>query len=168
MATAAAMVAPISLDELMALAELQTRVDRKYFVPAGVFRQLIAELADELQVLDIDGRRTFGYESVYFDTPDLTTYRAHLQRRRQRFKARTRTYTDTGLCMFEVKLTGARGETVKQRVPHPVEHSAELTAEAVAHLAHHAGPGLPAGPAARDAAHPGHHLPAHHLRLPQR
>ena len=53
----------------MELAELQTRVDRKYFVPADVFRRLIAELADELQVLEIDGRRTFGYESVYFDTP---------------------------------------------------------------------------------------------------
>jgi VTC domain len=64
----------------------------------------------------------------------LTSYRAHLQRRRQRFKARTRTYTDTGLCMFEVKLTGARGETVKQRVPHPAEYRAELTEEALAHL----------------------------------
>jgi hypothetical protein len=116
------------------LAELQTRVDRKYFVPAALFRRLIAELADELRVLEIGGRRTFGYESVYFDTPQLTTYRAHLQRRRQRFKARTRTYTDSGLCMFEVKLTGARGETVKQRVPHPVEDSAELTDGARAHL----------------------------------
>ena len=132
--TAAAMIAPISLKELNALAALQTRVDRKYFVPAGIFRKLIAELTDELQVLEIDGRRTFGYESVYFDTPDLTTYRAHLQRRRQRFKARTRTYTDSGLCMFEVKLTGARGETVKERVPHPVGHGTQLTVDAVAHL----------------------------------
>jgi hypothetical protein len=132
--TAAAMIAPISLKELNALAELQTRVDRKYFVPAGIFRKLIAELTDELQVLEIDGRRTFGYESVYFDTPDLTTYRAHLQRRRQRFKARTRTYTDSGLCMFEVKLTGSRGETVKERVPHPVGHGTQLTVDAVAHL----------------------------------
>jgi hypothetical protein len=87
-----------------------------------------------MQVLEIDGRRTFGYESVYFDTPDLTTYRAHLQRRRQRFKARTRTYTDSGLCMFEVKLSGARGETVKERVPHPARYGAQLTGEAVAHL----------------------------------
>jgi hypothetical protein len=133
-AAAAAGVDPISLDELMALAELQTRVDRKYFVPAGLFRQLIGELTHELQVLDIGGRRTFGYKSVYFDTPHLTTYRAHLQRRRQRFKARTRTYTDTGLCMFEIKLTGARGQTVKQRVPHPVEFNAELTAAAMTHL----------------------------------
>ena len=36
--------------------------------------------------------------------------------------------------MFEVKLAGARGETVKQRVPHPAEDRAELTAEALAHL----------------------------------
>jgi VTC domain-containing protein len=129
------MVDSIGLAELMELAELQTRVDRKYFVPAEVFRRLITELAGELQVLEIDGRRTFGYESVYFDTPQLSTYRAHLQHRRQRFKARTRTYTDSGLCMFEVKLTGARGETVKQRVPHPAKYRAELTDEALAHLA---------------------------------
>ena len=134
-AAAAAMVAPIGLKELNALAELQTRVDRKYFVPAEVFRRLIAELGAEIQVLDMGGRRTFGYESVYFDTPELSTYRAHVQRRRQRFKARTRTYTDTGLCMFEVKVKGARGETVKQRVPHPQQFRAELTDEALAHLA---------------------------------
>jgi hypothetical protein len=133
-AAAATAIDPIALDELLALAELQTRVDRKYFVPAPVFRTLITELAGELQVLEIDGRRTFGYESVYFDTPQLTAYRAHLQRRRQRFKARTRTYTDTGLTMFEVKLAGARGETIKQRLPYPSEHRAELTEEALAHL----------------------------------
>jgi len=130
----AAMVDPIGLDELNALAELQTRVDRKYFVPAHLFHRMIAELRDELQVLEIKGQRTFGYESVYFDTPDLATYRAHVQRRRLRFKARTRTYTDTGLSMFEVKLTGARGETIKERVKHQAEHSAELTPTAMAHL----------------------------------
>jgi VTC domain len=133
-AAAAGTVEPIGLTELMELAELQTRVDRKYFVPADLFRRLIAMMSDELRVLEIDGRRTFGYESVYFDTPDLSTYKAHLQRRRNRFKARTRTYTDTGLCMFEVKLTGARGETVKERVPHPAEYRAELTEESLAHL----------------------------------
>ena len=134
--TAAALVDPIGLRELMELAELQTRVDRKYFVPAELFGRLITELATDLRVLEMDGRRSFGYESFYFDTPQLSTYRAHLQRRRQRFKARTRTYTDSGLCMFEVKLTGARGETVKQRVPHPQELRAELTSDALAHLGH--------------------------------
>src|SRR5687767_5512097 len=84
---AAAMVAPIGLTELMGLAELQTRVDRKYFVPAPVFRQMIAQLANQMRVLEIDGRRTFGYESIYFDTPQWDSYRDHMQRRRQRFKA---------------------------------------------------------------------------------
>jgi hypothetical protein len=51
-----------------------------------------------------------------------------------RFKARTRTYLDSGLCMFEVKLTGARGETVKERVPHPEQYRAELTEDALTHL----------------------------------
>ena len=104
-------------------------LDRKYFVPADVFGWLSAELADQLRVLDIDALRSFDYESVYFDTPELSTYRAHVQRRRLRFKARTRTYLDSGLTMFEVKLTGTRGETVRRRVPHPIEHRAELTDE---------------------------------------
>jgi VTC domain-containing protein len=133
-AEAAAMLEPIGLDELMELAELQTRVDRKYFVPAELFGRLIAELADELRVLEIDGLRSFGYESVYFDTPRLDAYRAHLQRRRRRFKARTRTYTDSGLTMFEVKLAGPHGETVKERLPYAAEHRAELTDAAQAHL----------------------------------
>jgi hypothetical protein len=133
-AEAARAVQPIGLDELMGLAELQTRVDCKYFVPADVFGHLVAELGAQLRVLEIDGQRSFGYESIYFDTPQLTTYRAHLQRRRHRFKARTRTYTDSGLCMFEVKLPAARGQTVKHRVPHPAEYSAELTDEALVHL----------------------------------
>jgi hypothetical protein len=58
--------------QALALAELQTRVDRKYFVPAETFRRLIGELAGELQVLEIGGLHSFGYESVYFDTPQLS------------------------------------------------------------------------------------------------
>jgi hypothetical protein len=120
---------PIGLDDLVESAELLTRVDRKYFVPAKTFRALIAELGS-FRVLEIDGQRTFDYESVYFDTPDLLTYRAHLQRRRRRFKARTRTYVDSGLCMFEVKVVGQRGATVKKRIKHPVADRAVLTPQA--------------------------------------
>jgi hypothetical protein len=67
-AGAARAVDPIGLDGLMDLAELQTRVDRKYFVPADVFGHLVGELAGQLRVLEIDGQRSFGYESVCFDT----------------------------------------------------------------------------------------------------
>jgi hypothetical protein len=125
---------PIALDDLVESADLQTRVDRKYMVPAKTFRLLIAELGSSFRVLEIDGQRTFDYESVYFDTPDLLTYRAHLQRRRRRFKARTRTYLDSGLCMFEVKTVGARGATVKDRIKHSVQDRAVLTDSARAFL----------------------------------
>ena len=125
---------PIGLGELVESAELLTRVDRKYFVPAETFRVLIGELR-RFRVLEIDGQRTFDYESVYFDTADLLTYRAHVQRRRRRFKARTRTYLDSGLCMFEVKTVGHRGNTVKNRIKHPLTDRAVLTAEAQTFLA---------------------------------
>jgi hypothetical protein len=131
---AARTVRPIGLADLVESAELLTRVDRKYFVPAETFRLLIAELSS-LRVLEIDGQRTFDYESVYFDTPNLLTYRAHLQRRRRRFKARTRTYVDSGLCMFEVKTVGARGATVKDRIKHPIADRAVLTDQAHEFLA---------------------------------
>jgi hypothetical protein len=57
---AAWMVRPIALADLVDSAELLTRVDRKYFVPAATFRTLIAEL-EPLHVLEIDGQRTFDY-----------------------------------------------------------------------------------------------------------
>jgi hypothetical protein len=122
----------LSLDELLATAELLSRVDRKYFVPAETFRAFAAQVGDDFRVLEIDGLRLFGYESVYFDTPDLATYRAHLQGRRRRFKVRTRTYLDSQICMLEVKLKGPRAVTVKMRSPHPHDRRGELTPAALA------------------------------------
>jgi len=67
---------------------------------------------------------------VYFDTPSLTLYRAHHQGRRRRWKARTRTYLDSGACLFEVKTQGRRESTVKARMPYDVRHRDRLDGEA--------------------------------------
>ena len=85
--------------------------------------------------LEIERRRRFAYESVYFDTPDLLTYRQHLQGRRRRYKVRTRAYLDSGDCAFEVKLKGRRDQTVKARLPYPVAARAHLTVDAREFLA---------------------------------
>lgn len=130
--TATELAPAVSLDDLMAAAELLTRVDRKYFVPASTFSRFAAAVADEYAVLDIEGRRLFAYESVYFDTPDLLTYRAHVQGRRRRFKLRTRTYLDSGICLLEVKVKGPRGVTIKTRTSHAQERRRELGDEALA------------------------------------
>lgn len=135
MAGALAQLPPITLDEVLAEAALQVRVDRKYLVPIEVFVELVTRLRDRFAVLEIDGQRMFRYESVYFDTPSLRLYRQHVQRRRYRYKVRTRSYLDSGECSFEVKLKGNRSETVKSRMSYPLEDRARLTAPAWEFLA---------------------------------
>lgn len=119
----------LTLAELDERARLQTRIDRKYVVGPDVFRRLVEPLATGYRALELEGRRLFRYDSIYFDTPSLTTYRQHQQGRRKRFKCRTRLY-ETGLCFFEVKLKDGRGQTVKRQLPiNPHEHG-RLTADA--------------------------------------
>jgi hypothetical protein len=116
----------VDLPALDAGAALLTRVDRKYVVPMATFQRLVHTLGDEWSALEIDGRRLFGYASVYFDSPDLLTYRAHLQGRRRRYKVRVRRYVDSDDCLLEVKHKGLRGRTVKQRQPHPAGSQSDL------------------------------------------
>src|SRR5688572_5124958 len=93
-------LAPLSLEEVLAVADLQTRTDRKYVVTPDVFARLVDELGGGLGVLDIAGVRAFRYESVYFDTPALDSYLGAAHGRRRRFKVRTRSYLDSGDCML--------------------------------------------------------------------
>jgi hypothetical protein len=124
--TTAAM-STVGLEEVIATANLQTRMDRKYLVPADVFAHFAETVRERFAVLEISGRRLFGYESVYFDTHGLTAYREHAHGRRRRFKVRTRTYLDSGECVLEVKLRGGRGETIKERQPYGWADRARLT-----------------------------------------
>ncbi|MDQ1286897.1 MAG: hypothetical protein QG622_462 [Actinomycetota bacterium] len=112
-------LAPIGLARLNEHAALQTRVDRKYLVDVAVVADLLSVVTSRVKVLEIDGLCSFGYESVYFDTPDLAAYRSAAHRRRRRFKVRTRAYLDSGLCWVEVKTKGPRKSTIKNRRPHP-------------------------------------------------
>jgi hypothetical protein len=118
---------PISLDELTARAALLTRRDRKYVLPVEDLDGLLARLEPGTRALEIDGRRRFGYESVYFDTGDLVCYRGAAYGRRRRFKVRTRTYLDTDGCFVEVKTRGPRGATVKTREPYRCDERDTLT-----------------------------------------
>jgi hypothetical protein len=124
----------VTLERVLAVAELTTRHDRKYVVSRAALSRLLPHLPAGLAVLDIDGVRVFAYETTYFDTPDFALYRHHVQGRRKRYKTRTRTYFDTRESMFEVKLKGVRDETVKMRVPYDFGHREELTYEGRAFL----------------------------------
>jgi hypothetical protein len=125
---AAAVLDPIALDELVERAGLQTRIDRKYLLPLAAAEQVVAGLAGSARVLEIGGRRDFGYASLYFDTPELTSYHLAARGRRRRFKVRRRTYLDTGQSFLEVKTRGGRGSTVKERTPDDDGHAFVLDA----------------------------------------
>ena len=58
----------ISLETLDERAALLKRVDTKYLLAEADLEALLAELAADHDVLEIDGRRRFAYRSVSFDT----------------------------------------------------------------------------------------------------
>lgn len=122
---------PVGLDEMIATADLQVRHDSKYLVPASEVGSIVERMAniERPRVLDIGAQRLFRYQSLYFDSPELTNYLASAYRRPRRTKIRTRTYLDSGICMLEVKMRDNSGNTVKHRLPYALEDSDELTAE---------------------------------------
>ena len=118
---------PIDLPSLEAVARLTTRFDRKYVVDPTTVDEMIDALAGRCEVLEIDGLRTFRYSSLYFDTPDLCSYRGAAHGRRQRWKVRSRVYEEQGTCTLEVKTKTVRGQTVKERLPYDVADRRVLT-----------------------------------------
>jgi hypothetical protein len=80
----------ISLDELNQRAALLTRVDAKYIVDLETLGALVDAVHRDFLVLEIGRRRVFAYDTVY---------------------------VDSDLNVFEVKLKGLRGNTVKHQLP---------------------------------------------------
>jgi hypothetical protein len=122
---------PISLDDMNHSAALLDRQEHKYVIEAERFLGLVDELAQDFYILEIDGKRVFGYKSMYFDSDRLDGYRYHHQGKlKGRFKIRTRQYIDSGLCFFEVKLKDKRGGTIKKRIPYEMADFRRLTGPA--------------------------------------
>jgi hypothetical protein len=114
---------PISLEALNAKAAMLERLDNKYVVRGEVLRRALHRFGEIFDVLEIDGRRAFTYDTVYFDDPERRSFHDHQQGRRQRMKVRVRHYVDAALCFVEVKLKDKRGITVKKRLPYdPAKH----------------------------------------------
>ncbi len=126
---------PISLDALNAKAAMLERLDHKYVVRASVLARAAPRLETRFDVLEIDGRRSFTYETCYFDDPQRRSYFDHHQGRRRRMKVRVRRYVEAGLYFLEVKLKDKRGVTVKRRLPVDASQSVALDARSRAFVA---------------------------------
>lgn len=122
-------LAPISLSDNESATALNERHDRKYLVEPDDVDEILSGLGTGFRILEVGGLRSFRYESVYFDTPEIDSYFDAARQRPYRFKVRTRSYLDSQLCYLEVKERRRDGLTIKQRFPYPFEHRRWITAD---------------------------------------
>jgi SPX domain protein involved in polyphosphate accumulation len=73
----------------------------------------------DYSVIEIKNKRQHHYQSEYFDTANKTFYLDHHNGRKNRYKIRTRYYTDSQLGFFELKHKNNKGRTQKSRIPYP-------------------------------------------------
>ncbi len=105
----------ISLKELDSL-KLMNRVDTKFVFHIDLLEEMIELVKNDYKVLEINEKRIFKYESLYFDTPNFAHYLAHHNGRPNRIKVRYRKYTDSGEVFFEIKKRIKDSRTDKHRV----------------------------------------------------
>lgn len=106
---------PISLEEMNDV-KLLDRTDTKFTFHISRLPEILAIASSRYRVLMVEGNRYARYETRYFDTPDYEMFIKHHNGKLNRNKVRFRTYLDSGLHYFEVKLKTNKGRTVKTRV----------------------------------------------------
>ena len=106
---------PITLSE-MDRVKLQDRMDTKYVFAGRELSGVLEDMLKDYRLLEVDGVRGTHYRSLYFDTPDLASYRDHHNKRTFRSKVRFREYEGSGLAYLEVKRKTGRGRTDKARM----------------------------------------------------
>lgn len=107
---------PVSLAELERL-NFSERLDSKSIFPERHLRGFFEQLSAHYHILELKGKRMFGYESLYFDTPDFKLFTDHHRGLGHRHKIRYRTYTDSGTTFFEIKTKNNKRRNHKLRVP---------------------------------------------------
>jgi hypothetical protein len=118
----AADFAPISLEQMDAVS-LLNRIDTKYVLSPVQLAKVLAALQPHYWMLSIGGQRLNHYRTLYFDTPRFELYTAHVNDRPERYKVRSREYTDSSLSFLEVKHRTRKDRTIKERIQteRPVE-----------------------------------------------
>lgn len=74
---------------------LMNRVDTKYLIPRHQLNEIIGGLKPHYNILELQHKRIFRYDTLYFDTPARLFYHQHLRGKLSRYKIRTRRYVDT-------------------------------------------------------------------------
>ncbi len=106
---------PISLKEMDDVALLD-RTDTKFTFSEENLKEYLSELKNDYYVLEVKGKRSTTYETIYFDNQNFDFYLRHHNQKLNRFKARYRKYSESDLYFFEIKFKSNKGLTHKKRV----------------------------------------------------
>lgn len=106
---------PISLAEMDPV-KLMTRSDEKYLCHIDRLPGILKAAQPDFRILEINGKRLHGYESMYLDTPDHEMYRMHHNGKLDRYKIRIREYTGSHEFFFEIKYKDNHRKTTKRRI----------------------------------------------------
>ena len=128
LATVAQSFDPISLEQTDAV-ELLNRTDTKFVMTGAQLMNALNAVKPHYWMLSISGQRLNHYRTMYFDSPDFLMYLMHVNGRANRYKVRSREYTDSHLSFLEVKHKTNKDRTIKERIP-TAEPLVQMTVEA--------------------------------------
>lgn len=104
----------ISLEDMDSV-KLMDRVDTKYVLNKDLLPSILNKIVNNYQVLEIEGKRIFPYNSLYYDTDKDYMYMAHHNGKVNRYKIRFRKYVLSNLCFLEIKYKIKGNRTMKFR-----------------------------------------------------
>jgi len=107
---------PTTLEDMNAI-KLLKRYDTKFIFHKNQAGAVFDYLSGKYKILEIGDNRSFGYETLYYDTDDFHFYHQHHNRKLNRYKIRYRRYRQSDKCYFEVKFKNNRQKTIKSRLP---------------------------------------------------
>ena len=105
----------IGLQELEYVA-LMDRSEDKFIIPIDWCGDLSKKLKADYKILEIANERKFRYDNLYFDTPDNICLEDHIRGRKNRFKVRIRSYSNSNISFVEVKSRNVYGRSKKERI----------------------------------------------------
>ncbi len=97
-------------------AKLMDRTDTKFTFSEENLKKVLSEVKSDYKILEIENCRMSTYQTLYYDTSDLSLYLKHHNGKLNRYKIRHRTYVESKLGFLEVKFKNNKGRTIKVRI----------------------------------------------------
>ena len=111
---------PINLSKMDEVA-LMERVDDKYTISYKALLNILENISSDYFCLEIDGKRSFTYQTEYLDTIDNLLFKNHQNGKLNRYKIRFRDYIESKKTFLEIKFKSNKGVTKKSRISIPFQ-----------------------------------------------